>query len=346
MQYNKLGATKIKVAPIIFGTSSLGNLYQALSKQTKLQIVKEFFNYLESPLLDSAGKYGAGLALEVIGQCLKELAIESKQITISNKLGWQRTRLTTPEPKFEAGVWKDLEFDAKQSISYNGIIECWEQGCQLLGEDYTPQMLSVHDPDEYLALAHSADERKKRFEDILEAYRALNELKKKGYTKAVGVGAKDWQVIKEIETELELDWIMFANSYTIFSHPQELLKFMQQMDDKKVGIINSAVFHSGFLIGTDYFDYIKLDPDDPAHKKKYNWREKFFRLCKQYEVSAAMACIQFGLSPNSVCSISLNTSRPDRVKQNIDSINNPIPQEFWEVLKLDGLISRDYPYLG
>jgi len=346
MQYNELGISGIKIPSIIFGTSCLGNLYQPLPKQIKCAIVNEYFNQLEIPVLDSAGKYGAGLALEVIGECLQALNIKSEHIIISNKLGWLRTPLKTAEPTFEPGVWKDLKFDAKQSISYNGIIECWEQGRELLGTDYIPQMVSVHDPDEYLALAHSGNERKKRFADILEAYRALAELKKKGFAKAVGVGAKNWKIIREIEAELELDWIMFANSYTIFSHPQELLEYMKKLDQRNIGIINSAVFHSGFLTGSNYFDYKKAEEDDPDYKNVYSWREKFFMLCKQYDVSAADACIQFALSPKEVTSISLNTSKPDRVKQNIDSITTIIADEFWVALKSAGLISKDYPYLG
>ena len=158
MNYNELGKTGIQVPPIIFGTSCLGNLYQALPDSTKLDIVREMFQHVGSPVaLDSAGKYGAGLALEVIGRSLKELGVRSDDVVISNKLGWLRTALTTPEPTFEPGAWVDLEYDAIQDISYDGILRCWEQGCQLLGDNHAPQMVSVHDPDEYLHAAADQD---------------------------------------------------------------------------------------------------------------------------------------------------------------------------------------------
>jgi D-threo-aldose 1-dehydrogenase len=67
MRYQELGRTGVKVPPIIFGTSCLGNLYQTLPEQTKLNIVKEMFRCVAPPVtLDTAGKYGAGLALEVM----------------------------------------------------------------------------------------------------------------------------------------------------------------------------------------------------------------------------------------------------------------------------------------
>ena len=66
-----------------------------------------------------------------------------------------------------------MEHDAIQDISYDGILRCYEEGCELLG-DYKPQMVSVHDPDEYLAAAADDADREKRMEDIMGAYQALD----------------------------------------------------------------------------------------------------------------------------------------------------------------------------
>ncbi|MHC4867031.1 MAG: aldo/keto reductase, partial [Planctomycetota bacterium] len=87
----KLGNTPLQVPPIIFGTSCLGNLYQELSYETKLQIVSEWFKHVQPPVaVDTAGKYGAGLALEIIGKALRQLKIDPADVIISNKLGWKR----------------------------------------------------------------------------------------------------------------------------------------------------------------------------------------------------------------------------------------------------------------
>jgi len=347
MKYYQLGTTDIIVPPIIFGTSCLGNLYETLPEQTKLDIIKEMFRHVAPPVvLDSAGKYGAGLALEVIGRGLKELEIPGEDVIISNKLGWKRVPLQTSEPTFEPGVWVDLEYDAEQDISYAGILRCWEQGCELLGEAYKPQLVSVHDPDEYLAQATSDDDRKKRFADILGAYQALTELKQQGEVKAVGVGAKDWPIIRELSREVSLDWVMFANSLTLYTHPSELLAFMDELTRQNVGIINSAVFNAGFLIGGNYFNYRKLNPEDSADQTIFQWRENFFTACSRHDVKPTEACVQFGMSPPGVISIALNTSRPDRVQENVASITAEIPADFWTTLKAEGLISPDYPYLG
>ena len=158
-----LGTTGINIPPIVFGTSYLGNLYTALSWERKLQIMQGWFDNVESPVaIDTAGKYGAGLALEVIGKGLTEMGIHPDDILISNKLGWIRTPLTGPEPTFEQGVWADIKHDAKHNFGYKGILECWEQGLELLGGNYDTPILSVHDPDEYIVTANSEKNVQKR----------------------------------------------------------------------------------------------------------------------------------------------------------------------------------------
>ena len=347
MIYKSLGKTKINIPPIIFGTSCLGNLYQALSRQTKLKILKEIFeNMPGAAVLDSAGKYGAGLALEVIGDGLRELNIPVERVVISNKLGWYRVPLTTFEPTFEPGVWADLKHDAVQKISYDGILQCWEQGRQFLGDIYSPQLLSVHDPDEYLNAAPSPADRNKAFDNILDAYKALYELKSKNLTQAIGVGAKDWRVIREISRTMDLDWVMLAVSYTIYEHPPEIIEFVDELTEKGIGVFNSAVFHAGFLTGGRYFDYRVLDADSAADKHYFTWRDKFFAICKRFEISPATACVQFALSHPGVLSIALNTSKPERMAQNIASVTTAVPNDFWLAMKEEGLIDPDYPFAG
>jgi len=132
MEHHVFGQTGLVIPPIVFGTSSLGNLYKVLPQETKHEIVRQWFAQVTAPVaIDSAGKYGAGLALETIGHELASLGVNPSQVTICNKLGWRRKPLTTPEPTFEPGVWTGLEHDAVQDISYDGILRCWEEGCEL-----------------------------------------------------------------------------------------------------------------------------------------------------------------------------------------------------------------------
>ena len=328
--------------PVIFGTSGLGNLFVALDDQAKLDIVSECVRLSKGKVVfDSAGKYGAGLALETLGKCLKKLNVHPNNVIISNKLAWVRTELKTEEPTFEPGVWKNLKHDAVQKISYEGMMECFEQGNELLN-GYIPQMVSVHDPDEYLATAKDEQHAEELYHDILDAYKALYDLKQKGKVQAIGVGAKEWRIVKRIAGDVELDWVMIANSMTIKSHPQELLDFILEMESKEVYVINSAVFHSGFLVGSDYFDYQLIKPGTPKNDALFAWREQFFKICRQFNVKPAEACVQFALNVPGVKSIALNTTDAKRVKENIEMANLEIPLEFWDALQAKGLIEVNF----
>ncbi|MBN2634955.1 MAG: aldo/keto reductase [Prolixibacteraceae bacterium] len=341
-----LGNTGLDCPPIVYGTSNLGNLYRELSNSERMDLMNGWFNYADGPvMIDSAGKYGAGLALENIGNGLREMGISKNNITISNKLGWFRVRLKTSEPTFEPGVWVNLKYDAVQKISYSGIRECWEQGCELLGGDYIPQLLSVHDPDEYLLAAASKKDREKRLQDIREAYSALFELKEKGEVAAVGIGSKDWLTIQELYNEINFDWVMFANSFTLYRHPKTITDFMKKLSSDGVGIINSAIFNAGFLTGGEYFDYRVVDENIQSDKPLFEWREKFFEVCAKYEVKPAKACLKFAISAPEINALALNTSKLTSMKANWEWLETELPADFWNELKTLKLIDPEYQYL-
>ena len=334
--------SKLDLPPVIFGTGSLGNLFIALDEESKCDVIRECLRLSEGAIVfDSAGKYGAGLALEELGRCLKKLGVSPGKVTISNKLAWVRTELKTAEPTFEPGVWKDLAHDAIQKISYDGIMECFEQGNELLGS-YIPQMVSVHDPDEYLAAALCDKEVEQRYNDILDAYEALYDLKREGKVKSIGVGAKNWKIIRRIVHDVPLDWVMLANSMTIKSHSRELLDFMRQLERKGVTIINAAVFNSGFLVGGEYFDYKRVLHGIAENEELFRWRTDFFEVCEQYGIKPAAACIQFSLHAPGVNSIALSTSDVRHIGENMAFSKVVIPVAFWEALKQKGLISINF----
>ncbi|WP_143873087.1 aldo/keto reductase [Catenovulum sediminis] len=324
---------------IIFGTSSLGNLFVELDEQTKLKLVDAALNSGSKPVVfDSAGKYGAGLALESLAQSLKQLDVNPDSVKISNKLGWKRTQLTTAEPTFEPGAWINIKHDAVQDISYQGILNCYQQGNELLAP-YKAQIVSVHDPDEYLAAAENDDDYKKRQQDILDAYKALLELREQGKVESVGVGSKDVSVIDFISDHIKLDWAMFACSLTPFTHPEKALNLLKKLGKQDVTIINSAVFNAGFLLGSDNLDYKKVDRS--SHPEAYAWRDKFQALCDKHHIRPAEACVQFSFLFEQVKSIALNSSAPSRVTSNTELVNSRVPQAFWQDMRNAGLMDCD-----
>jgi len=329
----------LEIPRIVLGTSSLGNLYQAISQQDKTAIIQEFIQQTDGiPVFDTAGKYGAGLALESIGQGLKSLGVQPNDVIISNKLGWHRTELKTAEPLFEKDIWKDIKHDAVQKMGYDGILECYDQGNELLN-GYNAQYVSIHDPDEYLAKATDNTDFDKRYREILSAYNALFDLKKKGLVIAVGVGAKDWRIIQRLAVDIELDWVMIANSMTVHRHPKELMIFMIELEQRNIHIINSAIFNGGFLVGSDFYNYNLIDKESSEGSELFKWREQFYELCHDYRIAPAQAALQFGLSAPGVKSIAISSSSPERLKETITMAKGRVPNSFWQAMQQKKLIA-------
>lgn len=340
------GKTGLQIPRVVFGATVLGNLFVAMEDRDKRELIRQWFVQMPKPVaIDSAGKYGAGLSLEVLGRELAALQVDPADVIISNKLAWRRIPLTTPEPTFEPGVWIDIQHDAVQEISYDGILRCHEDGCNMLKE-YSPRLVSVHDPDEYLAAAADDADRRQRLDDIKGAYRALTELRDAGEVAAVGVGAKDWKVIRELDDHCELDWVMMANSFTIMHHPGELIEFIDSLAGRNIGLINSALMHGGFLVGGEFLDYRPIDPDNQADADCLRWRDQFTEICRQHQQSPFDIAVAFGVSHPGISSVALSTSRPDRVESMVRAATTSPPAEIWSSLRDRGLIAAAYPYLG
>ena len=321
----------MRLTPVIFGTSCLGNLYKEIPMETKVAIAAEWFKAFERPVIDSAGKYGAGLSLECIGKALKTLGKKNGDLTISVKLGWRRSRRLNPgeEPTFEPGAWKGLEYDAVQDISYDGIMRCHAEAKELLG-GFPIDLVSVHDPDEYLA----AKDAKNAKADILGAYRALFELKARGEAESVGIGSKDWRVIEMLWRDgVKFDWAMFACQPTLLVHPPELISFVNELKAAGVTLIDSAVFNGGFLIGSDMLDYRKADPEKDA--AAFAFRERYLDLCRRHGLDPAAPAVEYAYRLG-FDAVALNTASPHRILKNAAYADAKAPEAFWRELGTGG----------
>jgi len=346
MTHQKFGNTALDMPRVVFGATCLGNLFVAMTDEQKLDLIREWFAQIPKPVaIDTAGKYGAGLSLEVLGRDLAALVIQPDEVVVSNKLAWRRTPLEGNEPTFEPGVWVDLKHDAVQDISHDGILRCHEDGCHMLG-DYKPQLVSVHDPDEYLAAAKNADERTRRLSDICSAYRALEELRDAGEVAGVGIGAKDWRIIRELDEHCDFDWVMMANSFTIMHHPPELLEFITSLHQRNIALINSAVTHGGFLVGGRFLDYRSIDPADAKDANCLEWRQQFTEACHGFDLSPYDVAVAFGVSHPAVTSVALSTSQATRVASMVSAATHQPNPAIWEELRTRGLIDANYPHLN
>ena len=131
---------------------------------------------------------------------------------------------------------------------------------------------------------------------------------------------------------------MIANSLTVHSHPKELYDFIDSLHQKGIEVINSAVFNGGFLIGSDYYNYQLVDKSTEEGNALYAWRDKFFKICNSFGVKPAEACFNYSYRIPGIVAVALNTTKPEKIKLNVEMVTREIPKEFWDALVSDGLI--------
>jgi D-threo-aldose 1-dehydrogenase len=139
---------------------------------------------------------------------------------------------------------------------------------------------------------------------------------------------------------------MIAGCLTVMNHPAELVAFLTSLAEKQIAVVNSGIFHAGFLVGGGSFDDRLVSPEHTADQRLFAWRKSFVALCHGHGVSPAHACIQFALSLPGIVAVALDTSHPDRVGENVESVLQSIPEAFWASMKEERLLAADYHYLG
>lgn len=335
----------LRLPPVIFGTSALGNLHRATDPATKAAVVAACVAHAPRELVfDSAGKYGAGMALTVLGDALRAQGIAPEAVRISNKLGWRRMPLRTAEPTFEPGAWVGLTHDATLDLSEEGILRCYEEGLALLGAPYRTELVSVHDPDEYLAQASSPAEQARRWDDLLGAYRALARLRSAGVVQGIGVGTKDWRLAQRLQAAVALDWVMLACSCTILTHPPAVRGFIASLAAQGIPVVLAAVWHGGFLAGGDTFDYRPLDP--MRDRARLDWRAGFAAVCHRHGVRPAQAAVRFAARVPGVASVALGPALPAQVPELVTWATTPLPAALWRALRDQALIHADVAEAG
>lgn len=226
-------------------------------------------------------------------------------------------------------------------ISYDGILRCFQQGNQLLGE-YSATMVSVHDPDDYLDESQDIGDRERRANDVVAAYECLNDLKSQNKVESIGIGVKNTAIIELLlDRGVVLDWTMIAGVLTPFVHTLFTRTLLGKLHRRGIEIINAAVFNSGFLVGENHFNYVHQDPHE--NPSLFAWRRDFFHFCDKHNVTPAHACVQFSFLFSGVSSVALNACSPDHVALNFKYVRDSLPSEsnIWKELAEAKLIHGD-----
>jgi len=319
-------------APIGYGCSGLGNLYEvipdAVADSTLAEAWRAGYRYF-----DTSPFYGFGLSELRVGRFLR--SVPRKDFILSTKVG----RYITPlrgQPHEKLHWAGPLELRPVFDYSYDGIMRSIEQSIVRLGFEQIDIFL-IHDVDRWT----HGEAFPRMFATAMEgAYRALDELRRHGHVKAIGVGLNEADVASDFIRAGDFDCIMLAGRYTLLDQ-SALDEFLPLAKSRGVDVLMAGIFNSGVLAKPNMkdvtYDYATA-PDEIVARA-----QRIAAICNEFNVPLQAAAIQFPRGHAAVKTVVLGMSKPDRIHQNMSWFSMKIPPALWDRLKAEGLIRKDAP---
>ncbi len=311
-----------------FGASGIGTLYRDVTAEMAREVLEKAYG-AGLRYFDTAPLYGHGLSELRLGEFLRTVGRSS--VTVSTKVG----RYLVP-PYGEAvdyGLWANpLRLKPVFDYSYDGTMRSLEQSANRLGfADF--DLVYIHDVDRFT----HGDRYERYFGAAMEgSYRALDELRKAGHVKAIGVGVNEGAVATRFVEAGQFDAVMIAGRYTLLdrSAAEDLLPAAEKAGTAIVaaGVFNSGITAAGSTSSAATYDYGPPPSDVVARAGAIE------QLCRSHRVAVQAAAIQFPFRNKNVAAAVLGMSRPERIEQNTTFAEQKIPEAFW--IDLDELFQN------
>ena len=310
------------------GGAPLGNLFSPVSDEEARALVDAAWAG-GCRSFDTAPHYGHGLSERRLGDALRGRPRDS--FTLSSKVG----RILTPDGRAataQHGYVDILPFNQHWDFSAAGTRRSVEDSLQRLGM-YRLDSVYIHDPD---VQTHGANAGAVLRQLIDETLPALQQLKREGLVRAIGLGTNDVGVVLEVLREAELDVLMLAGRYSLLDH-SALPVLLPQCLARGVRIALGGAFNSGILAtgtrgGAATFNYA------PAAREWVERTAKIEAVCEAHAVPLRAAALQFPLAHPAVHSLMLGARKAGEWTDAVTMVNCQIPPAFWAALRAQGLL--------
>ncbi|MDG4717827.1 MULTISPECIES: aldo/keto reductase [Thalassospira] len=312
---------KLELSELSFGASSLGGLYRAVTDEDAVNVLeaawKSGIRYF-----DTAPFYGFGLSECRLGRFLADR--KAADFMLSTKVGRLLEPVANKADIPKSDFVNPLPNRPVYDYSYSGIMRSFEQSKERLC--HVPiDIAFIHDIG---TLTHGKDGNEQHYRDLVEGgYRALDELKRNGDIKAIGLGVNEVKVCLRSMADLDIDLILLAGRYTLLDRTAEhgLLAACERHGTELIigGVFNSGILATGDVEGA-YFDYA-LAPDHVRQMVR-----QLETVCHEFNVKLAHAAIRFPLKSRQVSSVLIGTGKAQSIQKSVDAFDASIPDAFWD----------------
>ena len=325
MEKRQVGQTGFAIDALGLGGAPLGGNFVDLDYAQAADLIRAAKDAGIS-YFDTAPWYGFGRSERVMGDMLR-----STEYVLSDKVG----RLLHPGAvanPMDFGMIDPLPFHVVYDYGYDGIMRAYEDNLQRLGLDRI-DILFAHD----IGVFQHGEENARHFQDLEEGgYRAMDELRKAGDVKAIGVGVNENEACMDALGIGDWDVFLLAGRYTLLEQtPLDTL--FPACHAAGTSIICGGPFNSGILVGRETWNYAKA-PADVIEKAR-----AISAVANAFEIPLAAAALQFPLFNDIVSSVIPGPRNKDELSQILEWFQTPIPQEFWAILKSKRLLDEAAP---
>lgn len=302
MNYNELGNTNIVVSELGFGTSSIGGLFDPVTKRESIKTLRHAFdcgiNYFDtSPCYGRKNSlFGPQTSELLLGEGLKGIA--RSEFILSTKAG----KTSTIPPKFD--------------FRYDSIIKSVENSLKNLQVEYS-DIVILHDIEYYQG---------KHIEQALnEGLGALLDLKKQGKLRYVGISSYSMEILENVIDNYDLDVLLVHNHYNLID--DHLLRLLPRIQSKGIGLINASPFASGLLTSNEVPDW------HPISEVGLEVIGKAIDFCRLNKVPIEKLALQFSLNNVKIPTTLFSCSNSTIISQNISWVEEPINTELIQELQ-------------
>jgi D-threo-aldose 1-dehydrogenase len=329
----RVGKTALELPAFGFGSAHLGELYGKVDEADARATLDAAWD-AGVRYYDTAPYYGRGLSEHRLGAYLR--ARPRSEFKLTTKVGRTLHRPKDPAT-FDRSPWiGGLNFDFTYDYTYDGVMRSYAQALQRLAIPIVDALV-IHDLDKGFHGDKQAGYEKQLVDTGIKA---LEELKRSGDIQAIGMGINNNEALETTATLVDLDFCLVAMPYTLLDQAS-LHRGMAGLQKRGVSAIIGAPFASGILVtgsgGEAHYAYSKAPPEIQAKVRGIE------AVCKAHGVALPAAALQFVLAHPIVASVIPGAAKASEVRQNVASVNAPIPAAFWSDLKAQKLIDPDSP---
>lgn len=330
LETRRLGGTSVEVTVLGLGGATLGgNMARLTDADARTLVIDAFDSGIR--YFDTAPFYGYGRSEHMVGDGLRG----QTGWVLSTKVG--RRLKARRIPQSPSDPWTmPLPLEPWFDYSYDGAMRSYEDSIQRLGLDRI-DILYLHDVDSY---THGEDEWPRMHRKAMEgAFRAMEELRRAGDIKAIGIGVNQAQPIADALEHGQWDCFLLAGRYTLLEQ-DPLDTLFPAVEKHGASIVIGGPFNSGILAGRETWNYSKAPPAVLERVKA------IARVCDAHGVPLAAAAMQFPLAHPLVASTIPGPRSAEELNQIIAWTGMAIPPSLWSDLKTEKLIAANAPVPG